>query len=428
MAIPTFVGCFSTSQPLSPQGYAKYQSSGHCNDICTGNDRLVLGLSNGTQCWCGNELPRANSQVQRSNCDTPCQGYDLEDCGGGNNFFTIWLTELGTESDKPVPNYKGSTATSSNNNSPASTKTSSNRRTTSSTRTRNNDSPPTSTSTSTASSGSPQQTRPGQPASGSDATENNLSKGHNDETVAIAVGVVIGVVALALMFFIFWLTWRRRKRTGTFARYEDSVDGSSAALQPRQMAQSGSASGLTALPDMSQAKYAPGPAIMVHQPTAPATPAGSRSLTGAAAPAALVAPAVIAPREDTLRPPAAPRELSHASSTTDPFYTPLEQPSISHLNQSELNALKAQSRQDSISSESAYEDEEGSDTLSPLESVRAPERKNSRNLLYPSSGEADAFDFAGPGTSPLPGTVPGYFPVSHDYRDGRESFRREELP
>ena len=77
---PTFVGCFSSSTPLSKNSVYNYQSSGHCWGVCSAINKPVLGLSDGDECWCGDELPAANSKVAGSLCSTPCNGYDLEDC------------------------------------------------------------------------------------------------------------------------------------------------------------------------------------------------------------------------------------------------------------------------------------------------------------------------------------------------------------
>lgn len=275
-AIPTVKGCFDASAPLVYQGTSGNQSTANCNDVCiaTSNNRLVLGLSNGNECWCGSELPEASAKSNPVFCDTPCSGDSAYICGGGTEYFTVWLTELGTE-EGDVPNFTGSSTTtsaastqstntgstgtanssptsSSNNNSPTSSGNSNSRTSTgnnnsptstgnnnSPTSTRNNNSPtnsgnnnsPTNSgnnnSPNTASSASPQGTA-GQAAEGAQASSGS---NHNDKVVAIAVGVVIGVVALALLGFIFWWVARRRRQTGSFARYRDSVDGSSAALQ-----------------------------------------------------------------------------------------------------------------------------------------------------------------------------------------------------
>lgn len=76
----TYAGCFSSSQPLSDQGSYTYQTSGYCRPLCEDKNAAVFGLSDGSNCWCGNQLPAASSKVSDSNCDVGCNGYDKENC------------------------------------------------------------------------------------------------------------------------------------------------------------------------------------------------------------------------------------------------------------------------------------------------------------------------------------------------------------
>jgi hypothetical protein len=76
----SYVGCFSSSQPLTDQGPYEYQTQGYCQPICVKQGQAVLGLSKGSDCWCGDELPAASSKVDDSNCDSPCNGFDQDMC------------------------------------------------------------------------------------------------------------------------------------------------------------------------------------------------------------------------------------------------------------------------------------------------------------------------------------------------------------
>jgi len=76
----TYQGCFSSSSGLSDQGSYTYQTSGYCQPICAKANQAVLGLSGGSDCWCGDVLPPADSKVDDSKCDSPCNGYDKENC------------------------------------------------------------------------------------------------------------------------------------------------------------------------------------------------------------------------------------------------------------------------------------------------------------------------------------------------------------
>lgn len=76
----TYQGCFSSSTPMTNQGSYTYQTSGYCQPICVGQNQAVLGLTGGSNCYCGDQLPPADSKVDDSMCSTPCDGYDKEDC------------------------------------------------------------------------------------------------------------------------------------------------------------------------------------------------------------------------------------------------------------------------------------------------------------------------------------------------------------
>lgn len=293
-ALPSVAGCFSSSAPLVLQGSSDNQSTANCNAVCIAksNNRRVLGLSNGRECWCGSELPRASDKASSIDCDTPCSGDSDYTCGGGTEYLTVWLTDVGVEVGD-VPNFTGSSTTTSaastgttraestgtgnnsptssgNNNSPTGTSSNSN----SPTGTSNNNNSPTGTnsnnnSPNTASSGSP-GSGTGVAASGNEGAQKSSNNGHSDKDVAIAVGVVIGAVALALLGFIFWWVARRRRQTGSYSRYRDSVDGSSAALQqnPGKRGPSPDSSGVSNGPEMGQRDNgAYGPSIRVHNRT-----------------------------------------------------------------------------------------------------------------------------------------------------------------
>jgi len=76
----TYQGCYSSSAGLTDQGSYMYQTSGYCQPICVKQDQAVLGLSGGSNCWCGDTVPPASSKVDDSSCNTPCNGYDKENC------------------------------------------------------------------------------------------------------------------------------------------------------------------------------------------------------------------------------------------------------------------------------------------------------------------------------------------------------------
>jgi len=76
----TYEGCFSSSSGLTDQGSYEYQTSGYCQGVCVNATQAVLGLSAGSNCWCGDVLPPASDKVSDSNCNTPCNGYGNDNC------------------------------------------------------------------------------------------------------------------------------------------------------------------------------------------------------------------------------------------------------------------------------------------------------------------------------------------------------------
>ncbi|KAH0547737.1 hypothetical protein GP486_008410, partial [Trichoglossum hirsutum] len=89
-----YVACYSSSDPLEDQGPYTYQSSGWCQDLCVNKlNKPVMGLSEGSDCWCGSKLPANSSKVDDSKCNVPCNGYDKDKCGG-TDYWSVSLTGL----------------------------------------------------------------------------------------------------------------------------------------------------------------------------------------------------------------------------------------------------------------------------------------------------------------------------------------------
>ncbi|KAJ4400825.1 Protein SLG1 [Neurospora sp. IMI 360204] len=139
----TYQGCFNESGTLKLNttrmntqkfmnfGHGMEQdlgvSSGLCFDWCDGfnqngdpNNVTVAAMSKGSQCWCGNEYPPLSSKTDIKNCDIPCSGYNLEYCGGANEWSVYNL-------GNPVVSYAPSkpSSTSAAPSSTAAAKTSS---------------------------------------------------------------------------------------------------------------------------------------------------------------------------------------------------------------------------------------------------------------------------------------------------------------
>lgn len=73
-------GCFSSSEPLEDQGSYTFQTQGNCQPICVGLEYTVMALVNGSNCFCGNKIPSKDSLVDDDKCNTPCNGYDQDNC------------------------------------------------------------------------------------------------------------------------------------------------------------------------------------------------------------------------------------------------------------------------------------------------------------------------------------------------------------
>lgn len=86
---PTTIGCFATGLPLEDHGPGLFNTVGSCQQICGGLDKPVLGVVDGTNCWCGDLFPPNNTRVDMSQCDTPCSGFDKDNCGGNRKWLIV---------------------------------------------------------------------------------------------------------------------------------------------------------------------------------------------------------------------------------------------------------------------------------------------------------------------------------------------------
>ncbi|KAK0290330.1 Protein SLG1 [Friedmanniomyces endolithicus] len=195
----TYQACYSSSAGLTDQGSFEYQTSSYCQNICVKQNQAVLGLSAGSDCWCGDTLPPASS--------------------GGIGFYSIFLS--GTESS--VPNA-GASASSSSDSSTSTSGASTSTSQPSSTST-----PSTTATPSVVTSVAPGQTvivtQPASEASSSPAssTPTPQPQPHTTNVAGIAAGVVIGVVAVAALIgaLVFWL--KRRKQRAAEDEYKRST-------------------------------------------------------------------------------------------------------------------------------------------------------------------------------------------------------------
>jgi cell wall integrity and stress response component len=90
----TTADCYSSiPEDFTNKGSYTFQTSGYCQGQCAGFS--VMAISQGSTCWCGNELPADSDKTSSSSCNSPCQGFDAQMCGG-TNAFQLYLTGGGT--------------------------------------------------------------------------------------------------------------------------------------------------------------------------------------------------------------------------------------------------------------------------------------------------------------------------------------------
>ncbi|KAH7378710.1 hypothetical protein BKA66DRAFT_442737 [Pyrenochaeta sp. MPI-SDFR-AT-0127] len=165
------IGCFETGTPLEDHGPYVFQSPGNCQLVCIEQGKNVFGMSDGSNCYCGDKLPAKEWQIDNSTCDTSCGGEKNYDCGGPG---VLWVALTGVTRNR-VDNYVPDPSASSTKPSSAG---------------------PTSASKSTATS-----------------TPTAAPKGDSKpNTIAIAVGVVVGILGLAALLFGIWFLLRRRRQ------------------------------------------------------------------------------------------------------------------------------------------------------------------------------------------------------------------------
>ncbi|KAL2216222.1 WSC domain-containing protein [Thermoascus aurantiacus ATCC 26904] len=105
----TAKGCYkaSGSSMLTDQGPYTFQSSGWCQKTCVAKGYPVMALWKGSNCLCGNELPPDSAKTSDSDCNTPCDGWPQDMCGGPNA-YSVLLD--GMDNDVPTAGSSSSDA------------------------------------------------------------------------------------------------------------------------------------------------------------------------------------------------------------------------------------------------------------------------------------------------------------------------------
>jgi len=176
-------------------------------------------MTEGSNCFCGDMLPAADTKVDDSKCDTPCDGYNKEMCGG-HNYFTVFLT--GTKNN--VDSYEDDSSSSSASSSTAASKTTAS----SSSSITSAPAESAAVSTSIAPGTTIVVTMPSsqQQTEAPDASPSAKSDGGSSTNVAgIAAGVVVGVVAVAGIGIGLFFFMRHRRRKAEEEEYKRTQVG-----------------------------------------------------------------------------------------------------------------------------------------------------------------------------------------------------------
>ncbi|KAJ6014558.1 hypothetical protein N7540_009149 [Penicillium herquei] len=197
----TLVGCYSSSEGLTNQTSYEFQSSGWCEDRCVGYNAAVFALTAGSDCLCGEELPPTSDKVASSNCNTECDGWPSDMCGG-TGYYSLYTTGLETN----VGTYGSETASASASSSTSTGSTSNN-----STASHTDNTESTVSTNSVGETVTMTAVSQVQNAADSQKSEDQKAKSEHN-TASIAAGVVVGVVGIAALAGAIFFFHRSRKQ------------------------------------------------------------------------------------------------------------------------------------------------------------------------------------------------------------------------
>jgi hypothetical protein len=81
LAVETVYGCYSDPGDLVYNITHERNSLGFCvTETCKPAGFNVAATMGGNECYCGNKYPSKKNRIADSECNVPCQGYDLEAC------------------------------------------------------------------------------------------------------------------------------------------------------------------------------------------------------------------------------------------------------------------------------------------------------------------------------------------------------------
>lgn len=184
----TTLGCYSHPDPLESQGDYTFQTSGYCQTVCVNMSMPVMAITGGSTCYCGDELPSLDSEVSEDKCNSPCNGFDQQTCGG-LFYWQVYLTGL-TADVHTAPNSSSAAGTSTSGGAQSST---------------------TQPSVVTKAGETVVVTASASASASTSTSAHSSGSSGGSSKVGIAVGVVVGVIAIAAIIGGA-LLWRRHKR------------------------------------------------------------------------------------------------------------------------------------------------------------------------------------------------------------------------
>ncbi|PGH15099.1 hypothetical protein AJ79_02625 [Helicocarpus griseus UAMH5409] len=94
-------GCYKSVKPFEDLGEFTWQTVGYCQEECVKLEKPVMALFKGSNCLCGEEIPRESDKTTDDKCQEKCDGYPEQTCGG-TDAYHVHLTGLKKEKDVPV--------------------------------------------------------------------------------------------------------------------------------------------------------------------------------------------------------------------------------------------------------------------------------------------------------------------------------------
>ena len=239
-----YEGCFTSSADMTDLGSYIYQSPGYCQLQCVNQKKSVMGTTMGSDCWCGDLLPASSSRVSDSECNSKCNGYNLDTCkslprsvvsvlsnrftGGGPTSWSVQLTGL----DNNPASQSSSQDSSSDSNSDSNGNAASSSPTSSAPASPTKEPPSVVTKASTIIVTAPGQTT----AKETIITTTRAQSSIQPNKAGIAAGVVVGIVALSAIAGGVFFFLRNRKRRAVEEEYRRNVAGNYGAKPPTSSA------------------------------------------------------------------------------------------------------------------------------------------------------------------------------------------------